>query len=42
MAKRIAIVEDEPAIRNNYADALKKQGFEVETYGNRPDAMKGF
>jgi two-component system OmpR family response regulator len=42
MAKRIAIVEDEPAIRNNYADALRKQGFEVEPYGNRPEAMKGF
>lgn len=42
MAKRIAIVEDEPAIRDNYADALRKQGFEVETYGNRPEALKGF
>jgi two-component system OmpR family response regulator len=42
MAKRIAIVEDEPAIRDNYADALRKQGYEVETYANRPEAMKGF
>lgn len=42
MAKRIAIVEDEPAIRDNYADALRKQGYEVETYGNRPTALKGF
>lgn len=42
MAKRVAIVEDEPAIRDNYADALRKQGYEVETFGNRPDALKGF
>ena len=42
MAKRIAIVEDEPAIRDNYADVLRKQGYEVETFANRPEAMKGF
>ena len=42
MAKRIAIVEDEPAIRENYADALRKQGYEVEIYGNRDQALKAF
>jgi len=42
MAKRIAIVEDEPAISDNYADALRKQGYDVETYGNRATALKGF
>lgn len=42
MAKRIAIVEDEPAIRENYADALRKQGYEVEMYPNRPKAMEAF
>jgi two-component system OmpR family response regulator len=42
MAKRIAIVEDEAAIRENYADALRKQGYEVETYANRQEASKGF
>ena len=39
MSRRIAIVEDEPAIRANYADALKKQGYEVATYANRPEAL---
>lgn len=42
MAKTIAIVEDEPAIRENYAASLRKQGYEVEIYGNRPDALKAF
>ena len=42
MAKTIAIVEDEPAIRENYAASLRKQGYEVEMYGNRPDALKAF
>ncbi len=42
MAKRIAIVEDEPAIRENYADALKKQGYSVALFANRPDALKAF
>jgi two-component system, OmpR family, response regulator len=39
MSRRIAIVEDEPAIRANYADALKKQGYEVAAYANRGDAL---
>jgi two-component system OmpR family response regulator len=39
MSRRIAIVEDEPAIRANYADALKKQGYEIATYPNRSDAL---
>jgi len=42
VAKTIAIVEDEPAIRENYAASLRKQGYEVEIYGNRPDALKAF
>ncbi len=39
MARRIAIVEDDPAIRANYADALKKHGFEVAAYGARAEAL---
>ena len=39
MSRRIAIVEDEPAIRANYADALKKQGYEVAAYASRPEAI---
>ncbi len=42
MSKRVAIVEDEPAIRENYADVLKKQGYDVQTYSNRTEAMKAF
>ncbi|MCC4799468.1 proteobacterial dedicated sortase system response regulator [Enterovibrio norvegicus] len=40
--KRIAIVEDEPAIRENYADVLRKQGYAVSPYANRQDAEDGF
>jgi two-component system, OmpR family, response regulator len=39
MARRIAIVEDDPAIRANYADALRKHGFEISAYGSRPEAL---
>ena len=39
MPRRIAIVEDDPAIRANYADVLKKQGYEVVTYGDRGVAL---
>jgi two-component system OmpR family response regulator len=42
MSRRIAIVEDEPAIRANYADALGKQGYEVAVYGTRNDALTAF
>jgi two-component system OmpR family response regulator len=41
MSRRIAIVEDEPAIRENYADALRRQGYEVSTYASRRDALAG-
>jgi two-component system OmpR family response regulator len=42
MGRRIAIVEDEPAIRENYADVLRKHGYEVAAYANRPTAMQAF
>jgi two-component system OmpR family response regulator len=42
MTRRIAIVEDEPAIRENYCDALKRQGYEVVAYPNRKRAMQAF
>ena len=42
MSRRIAIVEDEPAIRANYVDALRKQGYEVAAYGSRRDALAAF
>lgn len=42
MGQRIAIVEDEPAIRENYADAFRRQGYRVSTYGDRAGAMQDF
>lgn len=42
MTRRIAIIEDEPAIRANYADALARHGYEVSTYATRDDAMAAF
>jgi len=42
MSKRIAIVEDEAAIRENYADVLRKQGYDVSTYPNRRKAQEAF
>jgi len=39
MARTIALVEDDAAIRANYADALKKHGYEVAAYGSRPEAL---
>lgn len=38
MQRTIAIVEDEPAIRRNYQDALRRYGFQVKGYGDRPTA----
>ena len=40
--KRIAIVEDDAAIRQNYGDALKRSGYEVETYADRTEATIAF
>jgi len=40
--KRIAIVEDEAAIRENYADVLRSQGYQVQTFANRESATQAF
>jgi two-component system OmpR family response regulator len=40
--RRIAIVEDDPAIRANYADLLRRQGYDVATYRDRPAALLAF
>jgi PleD family two-component response regulator len=37
--KLIAIIEDEPAIRDNYAAAFTREGYAVRTYANRKQAM---
>ena len=42
MSRRIAIVEDEPALRDNVADALRRHGYDVATYATRPEALAAF
>ena len=42
MAKRIAIVEDEAAIRENYAAAFRREGYSVDLYEARKQAMAAF
>lgn len=42
MKKLIAIVEDEPAIRENYADLLRRHGYEVKGYASRREADNAF
>ena len=42
MARRIALVEDEPAIRANYTDALGKYGYDVTAYADRASALRAF
>ncbi|WP_372863104.1 response regulator, partial [Pseudoalteromonas sp.] len=40
--KKIAIVEDETAIRENYIEMLSAQGYQVSGYENRPQAEVAF
>ena len=40
MARRIALVEDDPTIRQNYTDALTRAGYEVAPFGDRAAASK--
>jgi two-component system OmpR family response regulator len=42
MSRRIAIVEDDRSLRENYADVLRRHGYEVATYADRPQAMQAF
>src|SRR5258706_929001 len=39
MRHRIALVEDDAAIRANYTDVLRKHGYEVTAYADRPCAL---
>lgn len=39
MARHIVIVEDEPAIRHNYEDALRRYGYQVTGYSDRESAL---
>ncbi|HLS80910.1 MAG TPA: proteobacterial dedicated sortase system response regulator [Steroidobacter sp.] len=42
MKKVVAIIEDEPAIRDNYAAAFQRHGYAVRAYGGRTEALEAF
>jgi len=42
MKKTIAIVEDEAAIRDNYAAAFAREGYTVRAFASRPEARAAF
>ncbi len=42
MAYTIALVEDDERLRANYSQALKRQGYLVESYSGRDDAQAAF
>ena len=42
MGRLIALIEDEKGIRDNYADALRRQGYEILCCGNRREALQHF
>ena len=42
MSRTVAIVEDEPAIRDNYAEALRRHGYQVLAFGGRAEARAAF
>src|SRR6185503_7085346 len=42
MAKTVAIVEDDPAIRANYTDLLRKHGYQVSAFADRSSALSAF
>lgn len=41
-SKLVAVVEDEVAIRDNYAAALRRQGYRVAGYATRREALAAF
>lgn len=42
MTYTIALVEDDERLRTNYAQALKREGYMVESYGSRAEAQQAF
>ena len=40
--RTVAVVEDEAAIRENYADALRRRGYRVQAFADRKEAMATF
>ena len=41
-SRLVAVIEDEAAIRENYAAALRRQGYRVATYADRKTALAAF
>lgn len=42
MSYKIAIVEDEPDLRDNYSDVFRDHGYQVSAYGTRGEAEQAF
>lgn len=42
MARHIAIVEDDTTVRENYSEALQREGFSISAYKNRLEAEEAF
>jgi two-component system OmpR family response regulator len=42
MARHIAIVEDDTELRENYTEALQREGYTVSAYKNLPEAQEAF
>lgn len=42
MSRTIAIVEDDPDQRENYREALRSHGYDVNLYSNRREALRAF
>ncbi len=42
MLRKIALVEDDDVIRENYTELLSDEGFDVQAYSGQHDAMLGF
>jgi len=40
--RTVAVVEDEAAIRENYADGLRRRGYRVQAFADRHEAMTSF
>lgn len=40
MKQHIVLIEDEPAIRENYRDAFERRGYRVSVYGDRASAYQ--
>lgn len=42
MTQHIAIVEDDTELRENYCEALQREGYSISAYKNRPEAQEAF